>query len=126
MFCTSKVAAKSTLEVWTKQAGHGLHKLVESLLMDSTSSWIAYTWTAHVLGHLGHVLGHLGHVLGHLGHDLGLFKELKRLDMPINRLDRSRKSDENECRICVTNFLSFLQSPKILTSIWNFGGCAIR
>src|SRR5262249_7594631 len=96
MFCPSKVAAKSALEVWTKQAGHGLHKLVESLLMDSTSSWIAYTWTAHVLGHLGHVLGHLGN-------DLGLLKELKRLDMPINRLDRSRKSDENECRICVTN-----------------------
>src|SRR5262249_18120767 len=90
MFCPFKVAAKSALEVWTKQAGHGLHKLVESLLMDSTSSWIAYTWIAHVLGHLGHVLGHLGH-------DLGLFKELKRLDMPINRLDRSRKSVQNFC-----------------------------
>src|SRR5262249_13344136 len=117
MFCPSKVAAKSALEVWTKQAGHGLHKLVESLLMDSTSSWIAYTWTAHVLGHLGHVLGHLGHVvghlghvLGHLGHDLGLFKELKRLDMPINRPDRSRKSVQIFC-----DRFSFF-SPKAETS----------
>jgi len=96
MFCPSKVAAKSALEVWTKQAGHGLHKLVESLLMDSTSSWIAYTWTAHVLGHLGH--------------DLGLFKELKRLDMPINRLDRLRKSVQNLC-----DKFSFF-SPKAETS----------
>src|SRR5262249_43525325 len=110
MFCPSKVSAKSALEVWTKQAGHGLHKLVESLLMDSTSSWIAYTWTAHVVGHLGHVVGHLGHVLGHLGHDLGLFKELKRLDMPINRLDRSRKRKQNFC-----DRFSFF-SPKAETS----------